>query len=183
MYFYPLKEKVGKVKKLLWTLDILTVKRIIARSHSHSNSHSSSGRNGSDFFHFFFLSLLFDIVIDDRLSAPAVFLLRCMSLLHFIRSCQGGRIMECLWNLTDRISKSNLYHLRFFFKFDPFTQLVQLFPAINERINNTSWFIGSPWGLNFKITTTTTTKKQSKNGQKTLIDISPKKTCTWPVDT
>ena len=136
----------------------------------------------SNLFFFFFLSLLFRIVIDDRLSAPAVFLFRWMSLLHFIRSCQGGRIMECLWNLTDRISKSDLYHLRFFFfKFDPFTQLVQLFPAINERINSTSWFIGSPWGLNFKITTTT--KTQSKNGQKTLIDISPKKTCRWPVDT
>ena len=129
--FIPLKEKVGKCKKLLWTLDILTVKSIITRSHSHSNSYSSSGRNGSDFSQFFFLSLLFDIVIDDRLSAPAVFLFRWMSLLHFIRSFQGGRIMECLWNLTDRILKSNLYCLRFFFKFGPFTQLFQLFPAIN----------------------------------------------------
>ena len=26
-------------------------------------------------------------------------------------------------------------------------------------------------------------KNQSKNGQKTLIDSSPKKTCRWPVDT
>ena len=52
--FIPLKEKVGKCKKLLWTLDILTVKSIITRSHSHSNSYSSSGRNGSDFSQFFF---------------------------------------------------------------------------------------------------------------------------------
>ena len=60
--FIPLKEKVGKCKKLLWTLDILTVKSIITRSHSHSNSYSSSGRNGSDFSQFFFFFLCFLIL-------------------------------------------------------------------------------------------------------------------------
>ena len=127
----PLKEKVGKGKKLLWTLDILTAKRIMARTHSHSNSHSSSGRNGHDFFlfFFFFLFLLFDIVIDDRLSAPAVFFFRWRSLLHFIRSCQGGRIMKCLWNLTDRISKSNPYHLSFFFQIWSFHSTIPTFPS------------------------------------------------------
>ena len=44
-------------------------------------------------------------------------------------------------------------------------------------------------GLNFKYTDHTIQQqqqqqqKQSKNVQKTLIDISPKKTCRWPVDT
>lgn len=64
--------------------------------------------------------------------------------LYFIssRSCQRGRVMEWLWNQTDRISKYNLSHLgvfSFFFNLVFLLDFSKFFQPYNKGRNNTSF--------------------------------------------